>query len=351
MPTSPSALLSPLSPSTGMSQAELALEVQWRAEAATLALRKSPSIPNLHEGSGTVRKRITPREISAPMHVSASSSVDAIPIRSPTSAPATRPGHQSGGIGSRFKRLRSTIRTKPQLTGEERDSSSTPQRADSHCVVRGGSGAEIQGSRTSSPPASAGPGLKGFMACFRKQRPTTTESLGPPHLVVLQRHEIPPQPASTTALQSEQRFGGTSPELYPPMPSSAPALQTLFRSTSPNGPLPPSQSPTPRSGSQPLTPVMNSRTPSDEHALKQLFDAASNLGLDQAALNDLIARSPSTSSRSTALTKLTRATSPGSGSGSGSGSGNRSWKTHSQALSQSPTPSHEPEPAGADHPW
>ncbi|KAG8908663.1 hypothetical protein FRC00_011084 [Tulasnella sp. 408] len=40
----------------------------------------------------------------------------------------------------------------------------------------------------------------------------------------------------------------------------------------------------------------------DETAVKQLFDAASNLGLDKAALNDLLARSTSTSSRSTGWT-------------------------------------------------
>lgn len=47
--------------------------------------------------------------------------------------------------------------------------------------------------------------------------------------------------------------------------------------------------------------------PNDSLALKQLFDAASNLGLDQTALNDLLARSGSTSSKSTAgWTMLTR---------------------------------------------
>jgi serine/arginine repetitive matrix protein 2 len=34
----------------------------------------------------------------------------------------------------------------------------------------------------------------------------------------------------------------------------------------------------------------------DTHALKQLFDAASNLGLDQTTLNDLLAHSASNSS-------------------------------------------------------
>ncbi|RPD59152.1 hypothetical protein L226DRAFT_536163 [Lentinus tigrinus ALCF2SS1-7] len=324
MPTSPGGLLSPLSPTSNMNPVELALEVQRRAEAATAALRKSPSIPKMNDGTGTLpRKRISPNKISAPTLVSASTSVDAIPLRSPT--PASQ--HGSSKIGSRFKKLRGTIRAKhPIPNGEEvtpypldlrspqgthHPAGSSPSlalRTDPLPLVT--SPGLIEPPRIKapaplpSPPASATPGLKGFMARFRKQRAAAPEPLAPASLAAPSRHGPSASNSATSALSSTS--SGSSPDHpYGPMPHSAPALQTFFRSTSP---IHPPQSPTPR------PPDSHARAPSqprsDEDALKQLFDAATNLGLDQAALNDLLARSPSTSSRSTAWTKLTRATSP-----------------------------------------
>ena len=82
MPMSPGGLLSPLSPTPNMKPAELALEVQRRAEAATAALRK----------------RISPNKISALMLVSASTSVDAIPLHCATPTPASQ--QASSRIGS-----------------------------------------------------------------------------------------------------------------------------------------------------------------------------------------------------------------------------------------------------------
>ena len=349
MPTSPTGMLSPLSPTAGMTSMQLALEVQRRAEAATAALRKSPSIPKINDGGSAPRKRISPNKISAPTLVSASTSVDAIPLLSPTSTPTPSPGSGSK-IGSRFKKLRGTIRAKPVPSGDEvtpypldlrnqeghgpaLSSASLAARSEPMAIPSSASAAEPRFKAPAplpSPPASATPGLKGFMARFRKQRAAgagngAEHHLTPPTLVVPVRDEILPQPQSATSAKSAGPFvSGDSEfpeEAYPSLPRSAPALQTMFRSTSPIGPpqtythmhLPPSQSPTPRPGSQPLDSLMAPRLPSpphaDEDALKQLFDAANNLGLDQAALNDLIARSPSTSSRSTAWTKLTRATS------------------------------------------
>ena len=346
MPTSPGGLLSPLSPTAGMSSAQLAFEVQRRAEAATAALRKSPSIPKMNEGGGTVtRKRISPNKISAPTLVSASTSVDAIPLISPTATPTPASGQQSSKIGSRFKKLRGTIRAKHAPMGDEitpyplelrrpgTADSQSPMLSTSNLALKSeplaipssASAAEPRFKAPAplpSPPASATPGLKGFMARFRKQRATAVpEHLTPPALVVPPpaHPEVHALPTSATSTKSAGLpFGSGSPDqLYPAMPQSAPALQTMFRSVSPldQSRSPPSQSPTPRPGSQPLTSMMAPRLPvpqahSDEDALKQLFDAANNLGLDQAALNDLIARSPSTSSRSTAWTRLTRATSP-----------------------------------------
>nr|VWP00497.1 SGE1 protein [Ganoderma boninense] len=335
IPMSPGGgLLSPLSPSSNMDPISLALEVQRRAEAATAALRKSPSIPKMGEGNGGTlpRKRISPDKISAPTLVSASTSVDAIPLRSPTATPTPTPAQQqqASKIGSRFKKLRGTIRAKhPTPSGEEvtpypldlrsagsdATGSSSPSlalRTDPITIHSAG----VEPSRLkpptplASPPASAAPGLKGFMARFRKQR-NASEAHAPPQSHPSAHHQSYAPMSATSA-----RPGTASVPLvehtYPQMPRSAPALQTVFRSTSPVGPQAPSQSPTPRPPQDYLGQHSRVASPpgSDEDAIKQLFHAAENLGLDQAALNELLARSPSTSSRSTAWTQLTRATSP-----------------------------------------
>lgn len=334
MPASPGGLLSPLSPSSNMDPISLALEVQRRAEAATAALRKSPSIPKIGEGNGGTlpRKRISPDKISAPTLVSASTSVDAIPLRSPTTTPTPSPAQQqqASKIGSRFKKLRGTIRVKhPAPTGEEvtpypldlrsagsdATGSSSPSlalRTDPIAIRSAG----VEPSRLkpptplASPPASAAPGLKGFMARFRKQRNASEAH------AASQSHPSPhPQPYAPMSATSSRPATSSGPSVehtYAQMPQSAPALQTVFRSISPMGPSAPSQSPTPKPSQNYLGQHSRgaSSPSSDEDAIKQLFHAAENLGLDQAALNELLARSPSTSSRSTAWTKLTRATSP-----------------------------------------
>ncbi|KAI0695429.1 hypothetical protein C8T65DRAFT_46204 [Cerioporus squamosus] len=328
MPTSPGGLLSPLSPTSNMNPAQLALEVQRRAEAATAALRKSPSIPKMNEGTGThPRKRISPNKISAPTLVSASTSVDAIPLRSPTTTPTPAAQQGSSKIGSRFKKLRGTIRAKqPIPNGEEvtpypldlrspqdthHPAGSSPSlalRTDPIPIVSSAGAGEPPRIKAPaplpSPPASATPGLKGFMARFRKQRAAAPEPLASSSIGGSSRHG--PSASNSAASALSTTSSGSSPDhAYGPVPHSAPALQTFFRSTSP---IHPPQSPTPR---PPDSHARASSQPrSDEDALKQLFDAATNLGLDQAALNDLLARSPSSSSRSTAWTKLTRATSP-----------------------------------------
>ncbi|KAI1788495.1 hypothetical protein LXA43DRAFT_1097318 [Ganoderma leucocontextum] len=334
MPASPGGLLSPLSPSSNMDPVSLALEVQRRAEAATAALRKSPSIPRMGEGNGGTlpRKRISPDKISAPTLVSASTSVDAIPLRSPTATPTPTLAQQqqASKIGSRFKKLRGTIRAKhPPPAGEEvtpypldlrsagsdATGSSSPSLAlRTEPIPIHSAGAEPSRLKPptplASPPASAAPGLKGFMARFRKQRNASETH------AALQSHASPHHPGyapmSATSSRPATSSGPSVEHSYGQMPHSAPALQTVFRSTSLMGPPAPSQSPTPKPSQNYLG--QHSRAPSqpnsDEDAIKQLFHAAENLGLDQAALNELLARSPSTSSRSTAWTKPSRATSP-----------------------------------------
>ncbi|EMD34457.1 hypothetical protein CERSUDRAFT_117312 [Gelatoporia subvermispora B] len=326
LPASPG-LTPSISTSLSLDPRSLALDVQRRAEAATAALRKSPSIPKFAEANGaTPRKKISPNQISSPKLVSASTSVDTIPLRPTTPGGST---HQapSARIGSRFRKLRGTLKTKPPtLNGDEitpfpfelrtPPSSQEANYSTANLSLRGEPAlhSAADGGRLKapvppmpSPPASAAPGLKGFMARFRKQKTVDTSYQRP----------IPGSASFVTSASSSSQFPSSSSYSPSSLPSistrehgseqsySAPAtrLDFMANGTDPKQMLPPIS---PGLSESESTPV---QTHNDEAALRQLFDAASNLGLDQAALSDLLARSPSTSSRSTAWTKVTRMTS------------------------------------------
>ncbi|KZT11638.1 uncharacterized protein LAESUDRAFT_720897 [Laetiporus sulphureus 93-53] len=288
--------------------AQLALEVRQRAEAATAALRKSPSIPKITDAAGTQhRKRIDPRQISSPTFLSSSKSVDGIPVRSATLALGASGTGSNSKIGSRFKRLRGTLRPKVPFPSQEElapDSSSFRPVPPAPAITQSSPNllsrvdpamatvpvpVPVPVSTSLSPPASATPGLKGFMARFRKQR--AADAYPSPQ----RQRALQPSSASVSIYQGNGSVHGR--------PSwSAPATKTGF--TAESTPACTSLGSSPQSSpymgpeselkrfsqshSQPLI---------DEAALKQLFDAATNLGLDQAALNDLLARSPSTSSK------------------------------------------------------
>lgn len=320
----------PRLPQSAEEHAELAREVQRKTDAAMVALQKQPSNSNLaltpNKASST-RRRISPNQISTPQLVSASTSVDTIPLPSPSMA-----GGQSK-IGSRLKRLRGSLRTKTTVPTAE-DITPFPMDLRSPPLVQtarydpakfrapGGpvaaSATELEGFKVPlpSPPASAGPGLKGFMARFRgKQRASETQaefdyrgSQGrSPNLSVSVPENRLGQPTNWSSHQS----------------SNNPLSDTFTTSIQPRT-SPPASTPTPtqfsttasaqRTPTSPLYgPRLHQSTSSTEAtdageslAIRQLFDAASNLGLDQSALNDLLARSGSTSSRSTEWTMLTR---------------------------------------------
>ncbi|KAJ7694217.1 hypothetical protein B0H17DRAFT_1168683 [Mycena rosella] len=316
----------PRLPQSAQEHAELTREVQRKTDAAMVALQKQPSSSNLAlapKASGS-RRRISPNQISTPQLVSASTSVDTIPLPSPAMA-----GGQSK-IGSRLKRLRGSLRAKTTIPTAE-DITPFPMDLRSPPIVQtarydpakfrapGGpipaSATESEGFRVPlpSPPASAGPGLKGFMARFRgKQRASEPQpefehrgQARSPHL----------SPSSSENVLVHQTNWSSHQNLTNHAPlDSLPSLSTIQPHTSP--PTSPS-TPTQYSASTsvlrtPISPLYGSRlsAPStevaDADAIKQLFDAASNLGLDQSALNDLLARSGSTSSRSTEWTMLTR---------------------------------------------
>ncbi|KAJ7219133.1 hypothetical protein GGX14DRAFT_590195 [Mycena pura] len=321
----------PRLPQSAEEHAQLTKEVQRKTDAAMVMLQKQPSTSNLplpHKAPIS-RKRISPSQISTPQLVSASTSVDTIPLPSPSAMA----GGQSK-IGSRLKRLRGSLRkttipTAEDLTPFPAELRSPPPvqtaRYDpSKFRAPGGptatSATELEGFKVSlpSPPASAGPGLKGFMARFRgKQRASETQTEfdarsargRSPHL----------SPPSTENILA-QSTGWQSPQgnnTHSPSSSSSPTSTTMQPRTSPTSAPPPTQYSTSSVTRHTTAPLYNHRTqqsaqsneapgPDESQAIRQLFDAASNLGLDQAALNDLLARSGSTSSRSTEWTLLTR---------------------------------------------
>ncbi|KAI0060804.1 hypothetical protein BV25DRAFT_1827349 [Artomyces pyxidatus] len=315
-PLSPSqtSLTSPPLPTTlpYTDQNELAKEVQRRAEAAMAQLKKMPSNPRINENGSTIQRRhVSPSQISGPKLVSASTSVDTIPLRSPSAASGPAPPGQSQNgskLGQRFKKLRGTLRAKPTMVlGDEvspypllSPPTSGPPRADP--LSRPSVDRPVVASATelarfkvavATPPASAGPGLKGFMARFLKQRPAENPDLD--------RRKVP---QSSTSLSPSSAMYTSQQQSFAEQVRSAPPLENVsFRPhapQSPTSPLSPGPPPTSAPAGGPTSFDSNSLKTADEDALRQLFRAASNLGLDPSAINDLLARSTSVSSRSTA---------------------------------------------------
>lgn len=314
-------------PHGGGAQLDLVREVQRKTEEATASLKRGPSVRVADASASNaslVRKRIAPHQISAPHLVSASTSVDTIPLRSPSVASGTLPQQkQPVKLGQRIKRW-GTLRGRPTLpNGDEVtpfpldaqsasagpvrspvtiSNANTPEPPASASILESGTSKE----RVITPPATAGPGFKGFISRFRKPRPqdapeTERRSMDQTRR---ERPQISP-PASSIKSAPLQEF--TFPKADPSNHiQSAPASKPTFNSLSSRrvaAPDPPPASTLVRNGAGPPDDSGQSLPPqqreSSSLALRQLFDAASNLGLDQLALNELIARSPSTSTRST----------------------------------------------------
>ncbi|KAJ7489857.1 hypothetical protein B0H11DRAFT_2010682 [Mycena galericulata] len=315
----------PKLPQSAQEHAELAREVQRKTDAAMVALQKHPSSSNLALApkASAPRKRISPNQISTPQLVSASTSVDTIPLPSPSLT-----GGQSK-IGSRLKRLRGSLRAKTNVPTAE-DLTPFPMDLRSPPLIQtarydpakfrapGGpvaaSATELEGFRVPlpSPPASAGPGLKGFMARFRgKQRASETQaeydyrgSQGrSPHLFPSGSENMTTQPPNWPSQKSTDAWEPSpSPTRAPPSTSTSTPTQYSMSTSATRPQTAPLYSPRIHQS----IPSTEATDADESQAIKQLFDAASNLGLDQSALNDLLARSGSTSSRSTEWTMLTR---------------------------------------------
>lgn len=321
------------SPRAFVNQTELAREVQRKTEAATASLKRGPSAKYSDTNASSIslsRKRITPHQISTPQLVSASTSMDTIPLRSPSGN--TQP-QKPTKLGQRIRRW-GTLRAKPTMpTGEEitpfpldAQSAGTPPPSQTihyassnvniHQPPASASLAELGMHKAPlpSPPATAGPGLKSFMSRFRKPRLT---DISPER----DRRSVEQEHRSLAPISSPSSGTSTSPlndYVFPRhgqanQNQSAPAGKPSFQSASPRV-IPPDPLPSApiaewsaRPADDPRPPEKPEANANDTRALKQLFDAASNLGLDQTALNDLLARSGSHSSRSPAdRTMLTR---------------------------------------------
>lgn len=310
----------PMSP---RNQADLLQEYQAKIAQAN-ATMKSASRTNLNAGlthSPSVRKRIDASQISSPQLLSHSNpaSLDAlhtIPSRSPT---LTTNNSSTSKIGSRFKKLRGTLRVKhpSPLNDEAMSPSSSSSPTPTHVKTPLSSQAanydpakfktpgapalasatELGRSKVSlpSPPASAGPGLRGFISRFRgKQRATEP----PP---VLDKRLSPqlsahPPPLSPLIPRQQETLNVRTPTAAETgfNPSSMRPELAHWGSDSP---------PTPAETSPPAHAASPSTGSRQSVMLQQLFDAASNLGLDQEALNDLLARSGSMTSKPTRLAR------------------------------------------------
>ncbi|KAG2020776.1 hypothetical protein CC2G_006078 [Coprinopsis cinerea AmutBmut pab1-1] len=341
-------------PQSPQDQAVLAREIQQKAQAATLALHKPLNEAPVH--TTLPRKRIDPSQISSPTLVSSSASVDTIPLKTPSLTASTNSG--SLKIGSRFKRLRGSIRAKVATVDENAsinsDTKSPPTSSQmatyDHDKLRAASGPNSSGPgdggrykvSVPSPPASAGPGLKGFMARFRTKRmtdipqSTSSPTQGSPHIPAASFSPLSPShklfPASPTP--SATHFASNADSEHAPVDSRPEQNRAQF--TSPASPL-----------------LQQGRTDTDSRpeaggdsdALQQLFAAANKIGIDQSALNDLLVRSGSISSHN--LLSRTASTSH-SGSSQGQGSSSTSFNDSRLAVPSLQQPNLSSS-SGSDH--
>lgn len=269
-------------------------------------------------------------------------SVDAIPLASPsvTSLGPVNSPHEtvksSSGLGSKLRRLHNSLRTKNTNSVHERDhsggSGNVVQESTSAGLTQvvnyypqglqapqvrsvpphGGDSLNAGKSSTSStapttPPATASPaGLKGFITRLRQPKGGS-----------IRRAEGSPRPA--VSMQPSAFM--SSPHLNENEPTAPQSIPVLNRA-------PPSESLS--------IPSVNTQTP--DEALRQLFNAANNLGLDPAALNELLAnRAASQASQASKAPVWTPSTDsrPGTSSQRYDDSSSSSWTTAQNSAAPS----------------
>ena len=307
-------------------EVDLTREVQEKADAAMIALKKDPSKVNLVDTlkrTPSVRKRIDPSQISTPRLVSASTSVDTIPLRTPSISGNTTSG--ASKLGSRFKKLRGSLRAKNVNPSCDepvvQDSKSPPPNQTTYhdpAKLNVSSSPSMSSATETgkfkvpipSPPTSAGPGLKGFMARFRNRQrmsempsgnersiPRSTSPLSPTTPTTPRQTDTPLAKSNASIISERSqnsitpRPAGQARPMYSRFPPANPGSASA--SPPPTSASPSTSAPSPR----PQTPAENLSNSQSAAALEQLYAAAINLGVDQDALNDLLVRSGSTSSR------------------------------------------------------
>ncbi|CAE6503751.1 unnamed protein product [Rhizoctonia solani] len=315
---------SPVQGKSPQDEKMLAEEVERRAMAATAAL-KSASTPRLNDGTNGRKagKKLNPRQISSPQLVSATTSLDTMGLAAAGSNPSTpqqpaQPAlpHTQSKLSQRIKKFTGNLRTRaPIPTGEEispyviEASTALTEPTQTNSSNRVPSASTATSSRVpsnpepksappmteppvgapstpdGSGPSSAGtptstPRLRGFMARLRKGRKDSTSSGFGDKPPMLKLEPVPmPENLSTSSL------AGSGLEVPPPPP-------------------PPPPPTVPQSAPAELVTAPTSPPHVDEEAIRQLYNAASQLGLDHSAINDILVRSQSTSSRSTAWTQV-----------------------------------------------
>ena len=295
---------SPLPSHSPSDDAELLKQIQEKADAAMAQLRRSPQQPRFASPTFPAsRKRINPNDISSPRLVQSSTSIEKFPSlpSTPSHPPLQRqpPSKLSFGI----KRLRNTLKGKSS-NGDEisplpADNSSSSNlhglrsAAISHSSPRASpiaptNTADWQGFKPAghSPPGSAS-GLKGFMSLFRKKGQQDH------HNEAANRNT---SPSTNMYMASTSSFVHVDKDHLMP-PQSAPPLQnrSFFDKPEPgsqsreqeSAPLSEDTSTTPQN--RPF--ISHAPSRSDPHALTRFFEAASNLGLDHAALNEFLSKS------------------------------------------------------------
>ncbi|KAG9010168.1 hypothetical protein FRB93_004830 [Tulasnella sp. JGI-2019a] len=327
-------------PSPRVPDADLVAAVTRKAVAATEAL-KNPA------GKGDMplkrqdTKRINGRLISIPQLLSSTTSFDTVPIATsqahnpstPSLVPdATKPGEKTGKLSLRIKKLREKLKPSRSFVpnGEELTPWTYEARSASPSSTRQGSISTLlvdavprqpspqleaapaslvspRGPRPLSPSSttprgevsSPSPSIKGFISRLRSNSKRDTEGLSSPlngnstttsflSRSSSKKKSISPKPSTSSLLSSpkkhvasehtieeENERDGQEPHVVDLTSPREEPSELWFDLATPD------------------VPEVNH----DDAAVRQLFEAASNLGLDHSALTDLLARSTSISSK------------------------------------------------------
>lgn len=301
----------PSKATVAMDPNELIRQVQERTEAAMAQLHRSPRqgvFPSA--GSPIIRRRINPHDISGPLNVQSSASIDKIPTVA-LSANQSTANLQRSNTSTKLslsKRLRNTLRSKPSQPNGDEVTPWTADNASSSSISRANGNRSLTPSKAlgstsdlkttnPSPPSSAGPSsLKGFMSRFRRK--------GQADPVSESEHRNGSYISSTHSHSSVDRHIPSTPLSAPPSTIAYSHL-TSPRSTTQTLPSPSSnlQNSPPNSYFTPGSPGSQlSVNPPANEALQQFLKAGIDLGLNQADLNEILARSQPKEQRSSDMT-------------------------------------------------